>query len=119
MEKEIICVVCPRGCRIKVTGEDGQIRNIENHGCSRGVEYASSEFISPCRILTSSVPVEGAKDKRMLPIRSSAPVPRDQLLPCMELIKKTKVNTSVQMHQTIIENILGTGIDMIACRTMS
>lgn len=118
MEKEIICVVCPKGCRMKVTGENGQIKNIENHSCSRGVEYAKSEFKSPCRILTSSIQVEGAEDKRMLPIRSSAPIPKDQLLSCMEQIKKTKAQASVEMHQPIIKNILGTGIDMIACRTM-
>jgi CxxC motif-containing protein len=119
MEKEIICVICPKGCRIKVAGEDGQIHKIENYGCKRGVEYASSEFVSPCRILTSSIPVEGTKDKRMLPIRSSSPIPRDKLLHCMEQIKKTKINNAVvQMHQPVIKNILGTGIDMIACRTM-
>lgn len=118
MEKEIICVICPKGCRIKVTGEEGRVQNIENYGCKKGVEYASTEFISPCRILTSSVAVDGSEDRRMLPVRSSAPVPRDKLMLCMEEIKNTKVSPAVEMHQPVIENILGTGIDMIACRSI-
>ncbi|MDI9493308.1 MAG: DUF1667 domain-containing protein [Bacillota bacterium] len=119
MEREIICIVCPKGCRIKVIGENGQIDKIENYGCNRGVEYATSEFTNSCRILTSSVPVKGTKDRRMLPIRSSAPIPRDKLLLFMEQIRKTVIeDTAVQMHQPVIKNILGTGVDMIACRSM-
>lgn len=118
MTKEIICVICPRGCRIKIEEHANQIIKIENHGCKKGIDYANNEFKNPRRILTSSIPIEGAKDGRMLPIRSSAPIPKNLITLCMEQIKKTGVKASVQMHQIIIENILGTGSDMIACRNM-
>ena len=98
MEREIICIVCPKGCRIKVIGENGQIDKIENYGCNRGVEYATSEFTNSCRILTSSVPVKGTKDRRMLPIRSSAPIPAIAVT-FMEQIRKTVIeDTAVQIN---------------------
>ena len=118
MKKEIVCVICPRGCRIKIEGHADQIIKIENYGCTRGIDYASDEFKNPRRILTSSIPIEGTKDGRMLPIRSSTPIPKNLIILCMEQIKKTGVKASVQMHQIIIKNILGTGSDIIACRNM-
>ena len=75
MEREIICIVCPKGCRIKVIGENGQIDKIENYGCNR-VEYATSEFTNSCRILTSSVPVKGTKDRECCLLLFSTDSPR-------------------------------------------
>lgn len=117
MKKEITCIVCPRGCRITVEGQEGHIDKIENYQCDRGKAYARTEFISPRRILTSSVSLNGV-GIRMLPVRSSIPIPRDIMLDCMKQIKKQSVHAPVIMHQIIISDILGTGADMIACMTI-
>lgn len=114
MKKEIICVVCPNGCLITVEGEGERIGSIQNYKCARGLDYAKAEFVNPCRTLTSSVQLEGAS-RRMLPVRSSGPIPRGIMLACMEQIKQQKVHSPVEMHQVIISDILGTGQDIIAC----
>jgi CxxC motif-containing protein len=115
MKKEIVCIICPEGCRITVEGEGNQVNSTENSGCKRGEEYAINEFVSPCRILTTTVRVPG---RRMLPVRSSKPVPRELLLPCMAEIKKKTAEVPVWMHQVILPDILGTGIDVISCMPM-
>ncbi len=112
--KEIICVVCPKGCRVQVRGQAGRVDEISGHQCARGEKYARSEFLDPRRILTSSVRLSGP-GRNLLPVRSSEPLPRDRLLDCMAEIKKRRVDRPVAMHQVIIENILGTGVNMIAC----
>jgi CxxC motif-containing protein len=117
MKKEIICVICPRGCKMTVEGEEERIENIKGYGCNRGIEYAKTEFACPCRILTTSVPLKGG-NRKMLPIRSSAPIPRHLLTDCMKQIKLHSVEKPVLLHQVIIENIMGTGTDMIACMTV-
>ena len=35
--KELICIVCPRGCHLKV--EEGEELSVRGNGCLRGVEY--------------------------------------------------------------------------------
>ena len=112
MEREIICTVCPQGCHILVEGEGAHVESIKNYSCKRGYEYATTEFVNPCRILTTSVRVEG---RRMLPVRTSKPIPRELLMPCMSVIKEKSADVPVRMHQVIVTDILGTGTDVIAC----
>ncbi|MEA4848150.1 MAG: DUF1667 domain-containing protein [Clostridiaceae bacterium] len=115
MKKEIICIICPRGCHIQVEGKGDVVERIENNQCQRGYEYAEAEFINPCRILTTSVKLEGVDQRKMLPVRSNKAIPKDMLLPCMVEVKKQVIKAPVSMHQVIIKDILGTGADMVAC----
>ena len=115
MVKEIICTVCPRGCRINVEGEGNVIKNIEGYGCKRGLDYASAEFVNPVRILTTLVKIDG-KDNDLLPVRSNKPIPKTKLFDCVNEIKKLSVKLPVSMHQVIIENVCGTGVDIVATK---
>jgi len=114
MKKEIICTVCPRGCRITVEGEGEKILSVEGYGCKRGVTYASNEFINPVRILTTTVLADG----ELLPVRSKEPVPKDKLFDCMEVIRAAKVSLPVKMHDVIISNSCNTGVDIVATKAV-
>lgn len=113
MEKEIICTVCPMGCHIRVTGEGDRIDSVEGYTCKRGETYARSEFAHPVRILTSTVKLQGGEEA-LLPVRSSAPVPKELLFACMEVLKQTTAVSPVKCHDVIVKDIAGTGIDIIA-----
>lgn len=113
MKKEIICTVCPRGCRITVEGEGETVTSVTGNSCRRGFAYASAEFAHPVRILTTTVRLAGRTDT-LLPVRSSRPVPKEKLLACMEVIRQAEASAPVRQHDVIIENILGTGADIIA-----
>ena len=113
MKKEIICTVCPVGCRITVEGEGADISSIVGNTCKRGETYAKDEFIAPKRLLTCSVRLEGA-NRAMLPIRSSSPLPKEKIMECMDLIRQVKVTAPIEEGQVIIRDILGTGIDMVS-----
>ena len=84
MKKEIICTVCPMGCHITVEGEADQIQSISGYTCKRGEEYGRQEFISPVRILTTTVRTDNRKQE-LLPVRSNRPVPKDRIMDCMEI----------------------------------
>lgn len=114
MSKMIVCIICPKGCNIKVEGEENRIDSITNHQCKRGYEYAQKEFISPCRILTTAVRMTGSNRQR-LPVRTSKAIPKHLLMPCMAEIKKLSITGPVQFHEIILQDILGTGADLIAC----
>jgi len=114
MEKTIICTVCPQGCRIAVAGEGSRIESVTGFSCPRGKAYAEQEFICPMRILTGSVRTSGAAEL-LLPVRSADRIPRDRIPECMKVLRTVTVKPPVKIHDTVIKNILGTGVDIVAC----
>ena len=114
MRKEtIICITCPLGCPITVTGESEDISKVEGFGCKRGKTYAVSEFSHPERILTTTVKILGG-DVSLMPVRSSKPIPKELLMRCMAEIKKVCIAAPIHRYDVIIPNILATGSDIVA-----
>ncbi|NMA20306.1 MAG: DUF1667 domain-containing protein [Lentisphaerae bacterium] len=118
MEKKIICTVCPLGCCIQVTGDEhDDITDISGFSCKRGEIYARQEFICPMRILTGTVRIDGAEEP-LLPVRSASPIPLKLIPTVMQEMRKIRMNAPIQMHQIIIADVLGTGVDIIASACM-
>ena len=117
MKKEIICTVCPRGCHIQVEGEGDKIVSVEGYGCKRGLEYGSTEFAHPVRILTTTVKLAGVQND-LLPVRSSKPLPKEKLFECMEIIRATAVKAPVKRYDVVISDICGCGVDIVATKTV-
>ena len=115
MEKTIICTVCPRGCHMTVTGENNNVNTVEGYSCKRGLEYAKTEFVAPVRILTTLVKIDG-KENQLLPVRSTKPILKDKIFECMQVIKNTSVKLPIKRYDVIIENILGTGVNIVATK---
>jgi CxxC motif-containing protein len=114
--KEITCIVCPRGCRAKVRICGGKIIEIEEAKCKRGRDYLAQEAVDPKRILFTTVPIDGAKYIRVLPVRSDKPFPKGMLKEGFEELSKMRVKAPVKPGEILVENILGTGINIKACR---
>ncbi len=118
MNKEVICTVCPRGCHINVIGNETAVESLDGYGCKRGIEYATNEYLSPVRILTTIVKIEGV-DNDLLPVRSNKPLPKDKLFDCMAVIRKATVKLPVKINDVIIENICDTGVDIVATKPLA
>jgi len=117
MNREIICIMCPLGCRIKVQVEGEEVKQVEGEGCKKGVKYAQQEVTFPGRILTTTVTTDNP-EMPLLPVRSNKALPKEKLIECMKQISKHSVTGSVKLGQTVIKNILGLGADIVACRTI-
>ena len=117
MKKEIICTVCPRGCHILVEGEGKDIVSVEGYSCKRGLEYASAEYAHPVRILTTTVKMEGVTGD-LLPVRSTKPIPKEKIFDCMQVIRGAQVKLPVNRYDVVIADICGTGVDMVATKTV-
>lgn len=105
MERIITCIICPRSCRITADGTE-----ISNYGCKRGLEYASNEITNPVRTLTSTVRTE---DGRILPVKTTKPVPKSSLFDCMKVLKQTNASQNASVGDIIIKNICGLDADII------
>ena len=117
MKKEIICTVCPRGCHIMVEGEGDTVLSVEGYSCKRGLEYASAEFAHPVRILTTTVKMAGAQGD-LLPVRSNAPIPKEKIFDCMQVIRGAEAALPVSRYDVIVKDICGTGVDIVATKSV-
>ena len=70
----IICITCPKGCRLSVDEENGY--KVTGNGCPRGEIYGKNELQHPVRVITSTVRIEGAAVPR-LPVKTDKPLPKE------------------------------------------
>ena len=113
--KNLTCIVCPVGCDIKITSENGKVISIEGNSCKRGEEYAISEFTDPKRTLTTTVKIEGGS-LPVLPVKSDRPIPKNKLLECMQVINRVSVKAPVNIGDIVLNDILGMDINIIATK---
>lgn len=113
--KEIICIVCPVGCRLKVDEEKDF--KVTGNACARGEKYGREELQNPSRVLTSTVRMLGGRYRR-LPVRTDAPIPKAKLFEAMEEIRRQEVRSPVHAGEVLVEDLAGTGIRLISVRDM-
>ena len=121
MEKEFICIVCPKGCRLRVTAESGSEVNasaVAGHQCKRGAAYAVDEWLNPVRMLTTTVRLAGGRQP-LAPVKSSRPLPKAMLFECMAAVNAFTAEAPLKIGDIIVKNILGTGIDIISTSNCS
>lgn len=111
------CIMCPLGCEMTVTIEDGAVTSVTGNTCPRGPKYAHDEVTAPKRMLTSTVQVEGGL-LPLLPVVSKSTLPKESILDCAAALRQIKIAAPVAEGQIIVENILGLGVDIVASRAM-
>jgi len=118
-EYEKICIVCPVGCRLTIQEDlnyDSGYK-VEGNECIRGEKYGIKEVTNPTRVLTTTVKIKGAFYER-IPVISNDGLPKDKLFQCMEIINDLDIVAPIKSNDVIVRNILDTGVDIIASRSM-
>lgn len=115
--QKVICVTCPKGCTLEVNKDGETVVSVLN-GCKRGHEYAKQELTDPRRMVASSVRIRGSIHP-LLPVYTSAPFPKPRIPELLKQLRQVEVTAPVKMEQVIIENALGTGINVLASREMT
>ena len=113
--KELICIVCPRGCHLQVDEKNDYA--VTGNACARGAAYGKAELTNPTRVLTSTVKVEGAMHRRC-PVKTDAPVPKGKLFELVKLLDDVTLCAPVKVGQVIIENAADTGANIVSARTL-
>lgn len=116
MEQLITCINCPIGCRMTVNVENGEVVSVTGNSCKRGVTYAAQESLSPKRMITAVVAVAG----RSIPlsVKTREPIPKALLTKGMGEIAALAITPPVRMGDVVLSNLCGTGIDVIATKTL-
>ncbi len=96
-------------------GRAGAIVEVRSPASAARVRHP--EHTAPQRTVATTVAVHNSSQAR-LPVRSSAPVPKDAVVEICRRLHAVETTAPVQMGQVIVANVLGTGADMIATRDM-
>lgn len=115
--KNLTCIGCPLGCALTVTMENGTIADITGNTCPRGRAYAEKEVTAPTRIVTSTVKVEGGKAP-VASVKTASDVPKELIFKVMEELDAVKVKAPVTIGMTVLENVAGTGVSVIATKAV-
>ena len=106
--KEFACIICPRGCGLKVDTVGDEVV-VEGNNCRRGYKYALQEYTDPLRTVTLNLRVEGGT----LPVisaKTSSEVALSKVLPIAILSKKLIVKAPVKAGDVLFSSLLGAEI---------
>ena len=115
---EIICLICPAGCRLTVDA----LGNVTGNTCERGAEYGRQEVLNPVRTLTSTVRIEGGAIRRC-PVRTKVMIPKGVMIDAAKALDtvslrapvKTGHTFTISVNDTAIEFMVTKNIGMIDC----
>ena len=115
--RELTCINCPMGCRITVTMDGDSIVSVSGNTCKRGDTYARNEVTSPVRTVTTTISVNGGSVDRVS-CKTKEPVPKDKIFEVMGEINKSSCTAPVNIGDVLIEDCAGTGIPVVATKSV-
>lgn len=113
----LTCILCPNGCEIEATLENGAIASVEGTLCDKGRGYAEQEILHPMRNIASSVLVTGG-ELPLVSVRLTAPIPKERIFDVMGEIRKQRLAAPVHRGQVVIHDVLDLGSDVITTNSV-
>jgi CxxC motif-containing protein len=113
MNKEFICIVCPRGCHISVDEQNV----ITGNQCKRGETYVINEMTNPKRVLTTTVKTVFPEMPRAS-VKTSEAIPKGMLYQAMEVINQVVIDKEMNIGEVVVQNILNTGVDVVLTKAV-
>ena len=105
MKRELTCIVCPIGCALTVSDEDGELK-VSGNTCPRGAVYGKNEVTNPTRTLTTTVRV-GNREKTVVAVKSDRPIPKGMLFDAMKEINLLRVEAPIKIGDVLCADLLG------------
>jgi CxxC motif-containing protein len=132
--KTMICVVCPRGCRLSVADEDPSFP-VTGNACPRGEAYGRAELRDPRRIVTATAravrespgSINSERERsgtiapyapRRVPVKTSGGVPRARVQEIASFMQGLDVRLPVKEGDIVAKNWEGIGVDIVVTRSM-
>ena len=115
MKRNLTCIVCPIGCQLSVTLENGVVIEVTGNTCPRGKQYAIDECTNPVRTITTTA---RTADGGVIPVKTAQPIPKELMFDCMQEINKATVTLPAHIGDVVIKNLLNTGVDVVVTANM-
>ena len=114
-QKNLTCIGCPLGCQLTVELENGEVISVTGNTCKRGDDYARKEVTSPTRIVTSTVKVNDG-NVPTVSVKTKSDIPKGKIFDCAKALKEVIVQAPIAIGDVVLENVAGTGVDIVATK---
>ena len=108
MNRDLVCIICPRGCSLHAEMKDGELV-VTGNACPKGVQYAIDECTNPVRTITSMVRVSNREDC-MVSVKTAAPIPKGNIFDVMKKIRNAEIEAPVAIGDVVLEDVFGTKV---------
>lgn len=115
MNRELTCILCPRGCRLTVSGNCENL-TVAGNGCKNGIRYGISECLDPVRTVTSILRVSNRCDT-MVSVKTSVPVKKQDMFAVVDVLKNMEIAAPVAAGDVLLRDVFGA--DIIATKTIN
>ena len=113
--RNLTCIGCPLGCALTVEMENNEVVSVTGNTCKRGDVYARKEVTHPTRIVTSTVRVENG-EIAMVSCKTQNDIPKEKIFDIMKENNKVTVKAPVKIGDVLINDVAGTGVNVIATK---
>ena len=108
MNRNLICIICPRGCSITVQGEKDNL-TVTGNACPKGSEYAIKECTNPVRTVTATIRVSN-RYNTMVCVKTVNPVAKDQMMEVMRVLRSVQVEAPLSIGDVVLTDVCGSDI---------
>ena len=115
--KIYICTICPRGCEIAAQTDSTGDLSITGATCAKGEDYVLKEMLDPRRVLTTSVLLLNGESP-LVSVRTRSAIPRRLLMEAVQTLSTIQLKAPVMSGQVVATDLLGTGVEVIATKTI-
>ena len=109
--KELTCIICPRGCRLKI--DDNM--NVSGNFCMRGAMYAKQELTDPRRSITSIMRVSN-RENLMVSVKTNKDISKAKIFEVLKAIENISVQAPIHIGDVLVKNAADSGADIIATK---
>lgn len=111
--RKMHCIMCPKGCEMTVTTDNGKFVSVTGNSCPNGEKYAQQEVIAPMRMLTGTVRIKNGP-LPLLPVVSKTMLPKELIVKAAAELRTVEVTAPIKCGTVVLADILSTGVDIIA-----
>ena len=101
--KEMICIVCPNGCHLKIDSSKEEIK-VTGNLCPRGEAFARTEMTCPMRTISSTVKTTSSVQP-VVSVKVSQEIPKSKIFDVMDQIQSVVLDHDLDVGQPVIQNV--------------
>ena len=115
--RKLTCICCPVGCELTVCQKEEGTVTVTGNRCQRGAAYGEKEVTNPTRIVTSTVRAAGGRGQ-MVPVKTASEIPKEKIMECIRELAGVTITLPIKAGDVVLENVAGTGVNIVATRSV-